>query len=72
MIADSNPNRVSPRTATPSSRAFASQCALCGGLRSSGGLLASRPGTGDPMLWVYHDCQHKLARRVDDEGALGG
>ena len=48
------------------------QCTLCGGLRSKGSLLASRLGIGNPILWVCNDCQHKLARRVDDEGTLGG
>ena len=59
-------------TSRASTAAFPQQCALCGGLRSNGSLLASRTDTGDPMLWVCSDCQHKLARRVDDEGALGG
>ena len=72
MVPDSNQRRVSRRAATPTYQKFAQQCSLCGGLRSRGGLLASRPGTAEPMLWVCHDCQHKLARGVDDEGALGG
>ena len=52
--------------------AFPHQCELCGGRRSAGSTLASQPDAGAPMLWVCDDCQHKLARRVDDEGVLGG
>ena len=51
--------------------AFTNLCALCNGHRLIGSLLTFRPGV-DEMLWVCDDCQHKLARRVDDEGALGG
>ena len=47
-------------------------CALCNGHRLIGSLLAFGPGASDAMLWVCDDCQHKLARRVDDEGSLGG
>ena len=52
--------------------AFSHLCSLCNEQRLMGSLLAFRPGAGDAMLWVCNDCQHKLARRVDDEGALGG
>jgi hypothetical protein len=51
---------------------FTHVCSLCASHRITGSLLAFRPGTGDGMVWVCDDCQHKLARRVDDEGALGG
>ena len=68
-----NTNANGLHTSAPASTtAFAQQCGLCGGLRSNGSLLASHAGIGDPMLWVCSDCQHKLARRIDDEGALGG
>lgn len=52
--------------------AFTHLCSLCATQRLTGSLLAFRPGTGEAMLWVCEDCQHKLARRVDDEGTLGG
>lgn len=48
------------------------ECALCESPRLSGSLLLSRPGSGDTGVWVCIDCQNKLARRIDDEGALGG
>lgn len=51
---------------------FTHMCSLCGSHRLAGSLLAFRPGSGDGMDWVCDDCQRKLARRVDDEGALGG
>ena len=51
---------------------FTRLCSLCGSHRLTGSLLAFRPGTDEGMVWVCDDCQHKLARRVDDEGALGG
>ena len=51
---------------------FTKLCSLCVTHRLTGSLLAFRPGTGDGMVWVCDDCQHKLARRVDDEGVLGG
>lgn len=60
MVPETNVNGISPI------------CALCGGQRSHGSHLPSRVGMVDPALWVCVDCQHKLARRVDDEGALGG
>lgn len=47
-------------------------CSLCSSHRLNGGLLLFHPGTDTGMVWVCDDCQHKLARRVDDEGALGG
>jgi len=48
------------------------QCALCTAARVSGGLLSSRPDIGDGVLWVCEDCQRKLMRGLDDQGALGG
>ena len=51
---------------------FTHICSLCNFHRLIGSLLAFRPGTGTGMVWVCDDCQHKLARRVDDEGTLGG
>ena len=48
------------------------RCALCDSLRTSGSVLQSKLGRMEPGLWVCIDCQHKLARRVDDEGAMGG
>lgn len=47
-------------------------CMMCGQRQVPGGLL--RPSEGDPAdkLWMCDDCQRKLARRVDDRGALGG
>ena len=59
-----------PRATTVAS--FPQQCALCDRHHQTGSLLVSRPGTNDPMLWVCDDCQRQLARRVDDEGTLGG
>ena len=60
------------RDARSTSSLFTHVCSLCDSQRLTGSLLAFRPGTGDAMVWVCDDCQHKLARRVDDEGALGG
>ena len=51
---------------------FTHMCSLCASYCLTGSLLAFRPGTGEGMVWVCDDCQHKIARRVDDEGALGG
>ena len=72
MAPNSNANTGSVTLATASPRSLAQRCALCDGLRSQGSLLNSRHETGNSMLWVCSNCQHKLARRVDDEGALGG
>lgn len=47
-------------------------CALCESARVTGGFLTSRPREDDNALWVCKDCQRKLARRLDDEGSLGG
>lgn len=55
-----------------SAAAFTRICSLCTSHRLTGSLLTFGPGTGQEMVWVCDDCQHKLARRVDDEGALGG
>ena len=51
---------------------FTQLCSLCATHRLTGSLLAFCPGTVDGMGWVCEDCQHKLARRLDDEGTLGG
>ena len=63
--------RGSERQSAPSSPPV-HQCALCGNRRQTGSVLTSRPGPSNDMLWVCGDCQHKLSRRVDDEGTLGG
>ena len=60
------------RDARSRTSVFTQLCSLCATHRLSGSLLAFRPGTGDGMGWVCEDCQHQLARRVDDEGTLGG
>ena len=52
--------------------AFAQECALCDSRRVTGSFLSYHPGAPGSSLWVCEDCQHKLARRIDDEGALGG
>mgnify|MGYP001209530036 FL=1 len=52
--------------------AFTRACSLCASHRLTGSLLTFGPGIGEEMVWVCEDCQHKLARRLDDEGALGG
>ena len=48
------------------------ECGLCGGHQLSGSWLMSEPVGPAQMLWVCLDCQHKLARGVDDDGVLGG
>ena len=48
------------------------RCALCAARRMSGSFLTLRNDLDHSNLWVFNDCQHKLARQVDDEGALGG
>lgn len=48
------------------------QCALCGDSCARSSWLASGSASVAGMLWVCVDCQHKLARRVDDVGVLGG
>ena len=50
---------------------FAFPCALCGRTRYVGDPLRDDEGDAS-TLWVCRNCQQKLARRVDDEGALGG
>ncbi len=60
------------REARNSAAAFTRICSLCASHRLTGSLLTFGPGTGEEMAWVCDDCQHKLARRVDDEGTLGG
>ena len=60
------------RDAQSSAAAFTHVCSLCASHRLTGSLLTFRPGTVEEMVWVCDDCQHKLARRVDDEEALGG
>ena len=47
-------------------------CALCSGCTTSGSWLAAGRVSDAQTLWVCVDCQHKLARGVDDDGALGG
>ncbi len=47
-------------------------CEVCGSHRLTGGPLLSSHDAASSMMWVCSDCQHKLARRVDDEGTLGG
>ena len=59
------------RDARSTASVFTQLCSLCATHRLSGSLLAFRQGTGG-MGWVCEDCQHQLARRVDDEGTLGG
>ena len=61
-----------PRTSDRAAGSLEQLCALCRESRLGGSLLSFRPGEPKAMLWVCDDCQHKLARRVDDEGALGG
>ena len=58
--------------ATESQTVFTHECALCESQRKTGSLLSAHPGASGPALWVCDDCQHKLSRRIDDEGALGG
>ena len=60
------------RTSDRSSGSLSQLCTLCHESRLAGSLLSFQPGKPTAMLWVCDDCQHKLARRVDDEGALGG
>ena len=60
---------LSPQGSRAAADSLAQLCALCLEHRLLGGLLSLRPNA---MLWVCSDCQNKLARRVDDEGALGG
>ena len=72
MVLSTNVNGLSPVAVSSGTTRFDQQCALCGGHRSNGSLLTPRVGVVSPGLWVCVDCQHKLARRVDDEGALGG
>jgi hypothetical protein len=57
---------------TESLPVFTQECALCDSQNVTGSLLTSHPGASGQTLWVCDDCQHKLARRIDDEGALGG
>lgn len=47
-------------------------CALCGEGRVKGGLLRVADTDAEEALWVCRDCQHKLMRRIDDEGVQGG
>jgi len=56
---------------TESLPVFTQECALCDSHNVTGSLLRSHPGASGQALWVCDDCQHKLARRIDDEGALG-
>ena len=63
---------ASPQGSRSAARNLAQLCSLCQEHRLGGSLLSFRPGTSHAMLWVCDDCQNKLARRVDDEGALGG
>jgi len=58
-----------PQRSRTEAGGLAQTCTLCLEHRLLGGLLSLRPNA---MLWVCSDCQNKLARRVDDEGALGG
>lgn len=66
MVPSHIPGPQHSRTAAGS---LAQSCTLCLESRLVGGLLSLQPNA---MLWVCGDCQNKLARRVDDEGALGG
>ena len=66
MISRHAPRPQGSRTAAGS---LAQLCTLCLEHRLRGSLLSLQPNA---MLWVCSDCQDKLARRVDDEGALGG
>ena len=47
-------------------------CDLCGFRRFEGKPLLSRVDMTPTTIWVCADCQHKLARHIDDEGTLGG
>ena len=58
-----------PQHSRTAAGGLAQVCALCVEHRLVGGRLSLQPNA---MLWVCSDCQNKLARRVDDEGALGG
>ena len=57
---------------TESQTVFTHECALCEKQRMTGSLLSAQPSASGAALWVCDDCQHKLSRRVDDEGSLGG
>ena len=48
------------------------ECALCGQRREHGSLLRVSDTDDAQEMWVCEDCQHKLARRVDDEDVKGG
>ncbi len=48
------------------------QCALCAQDRTHGSLLRATDADETDSMWVCDDCQHKLTRRVDDEGVKGG
>ena len=47
-------------------------CEVCGSYRLAGSPLLPRIDSASTAMWVCTDCQHKLARCVDDEGTLGG
>ncbi len=49
-----------------------SVCALCDQPRADGCLLHMGNTDEAEVLWVCANCQHKLIRRIDDEGVLGG
>ena len=72
MLSNLHMNRPS-QAPTPGTKILViPQCALCGGRRVRGTGLASGPAGSAQMLWVCLDCQHQLARGVDDDGVLGG
>ena len=48
------------------------ECALCAQRREHGSLLRMSDTDDVQEMWVCEDCQHKLTRRVDDEGVEGG
>ena len=70
MVLHPAPRQHTQDTGSPT--VFTQECALCDSRRVTGSLLSSHPGTSGSTLWVCDDCQHKLARRIDDKGALGG
>ena len=69
MLRTPDVNRPTRASASRVTSPVPPQCALCGEHRASGDWLASGSAR---MLWACVDCQHKLARRVDDAGVLGG
>ena len=49
-----------------------SDCAQYNQPRTHGSLLRVEDPDEAEAIWVRADCQHKLIRRIDDEGVKGG